>query len=245
MTFDNNQPEANNIYRITTNLKENGWIWETSPLLLADAIQRQVPEVENTSRVSDGNMPVFRIDNTPVYDKNCAYVDAGWFHIFHYDFIAGNADAFSSDPNSIILTSADAQKYFGSTNIIGKIMQVDSSHLTVAGVVKDAPTNSSFQYTSFIPLSNLLKDKARRENDEKWENANYVTFIKTNRPVNKSLLAKKITDVYANKSGDSESTITLLPLQKMHFENDLENSFYAHGRKELCTSFLFLLFSCY
>ncbi len=31
MTFDNNQPEANNIYRITTNLKENGWIWETSP----------------------------------------------------------------------------------------------------------------------------------------------------------------------------------------------------------------------
>ena len=191
LSFDNYHTETNNIYRVTTNLKANGWIWETSPLLLADAIQKEIPEVEKTVRVFDGNLPVFNIKNNPVYEKKCAYVDASWFNIFHYDFINGNANAFAKDPNSIILTASDAIKYFGKTNITGAVMHVDSANLVVRGVVKDAPANSSFQYSSFIPLSNLLKDKNRRENDEQWQNANYVTFIKARTSANASLLEKK------------------------------------------------------
>ncbi len=231
LSFDNYHADANNIYRVTTNLKAEGWIWETTPLLLADAIRKEVPDVEKTARLYDGNMPVFNIKNNPLYDKKCAYVDAGWFDIFHYDFIDGNTNAFAKDPNSIILTASDAIKYFGKTNVAGTVMHADSTNLVVRGVVKDAPANSSFQYTSFIPLSNLLKDKNRRENDEQWENANYITFIKTKLPANAGTLEKKITNVYAKNSGDNEGTITLMPLKQIHFENDIENSVYQHGSK--------------
>jgi putative ABC transport system permease protein len=231
LSFDAYHPGGNHIYRLTTNLKAEGWIWEATPLLLADAVQKEVPEVENTARVFDGNMPVFDIKNNPVYDKKCVYVDASWFDIFHYDFIAGSAEAFAKDPNSIILTASDAIKYFGKTDVTGTVMHVDSTNLVVRGVVKDAPANSSFQYTSFIPLSNLLKDKNRRENDEQWDNANYITFIKAGSSANARLLEKKITGVYAKNSGDNEGTITLMPLKQMHFENDIQNSVYEHGNK--------------
>ena len=51
MSFDNYHKDANNIYRLTTNLKAEGWIWETTPLLLADAIKKDMPEVEKTSKI--------------------------------------------------------------------------------------------------------------------------------------------------------------------------------------------------
>ncbi len=46
ISFDNYHKHAGNIYRLTTNLKSQGWIWETTPLLLADAVKEDVPEIE-------------------------------------------------------------------------------------------------------------------------------------------------------------------------------------------------------
>lgn len=94
MSFDNYK-DADNIYHLTTNLKSQGWIWETTPLLLAGTVKNDVPEIERTARLHTGDMPIFNINNNLSYQKNCAFV-------------------------------------------------------------ADAPANSSFQYTSFIPLSNLL-----------------------------------------------------------------------------------------
>ena len=249
MNFDNNHKDANNIYRVTTNLKVNNWIWETSPLLLADAVKKEVPEVEKTARLYDGNWPVFNINNNATYEKKCAYVDDDWFNIFHYAFIEGNAAAFAQDLNSIILTASAAKKYFGNRNAIGTTIRVDSMSYIVKGVVEDAPPNSSFQYTSFIPLANLLKDKDRRANDEQWENANYITFIKTRSASNENVLAKKITDVFAKNSGDKETTISLVPLKAMHFETEIQNSVFVHGSKTtvyifIVLAFLLLLIAC-
>ena len=231
LSFDDYHKDTKNIYRLTNNLQAHGWIWETTPLLFADVIQKDVPEVELIARVYDGDVPVFNINNNATFEKKCAYIDASWFEIFHYDFINGSAHSFAEDPNSIILTASDAVKYFGRTDITGTVIHVDSTDLVVRGVVKDAPANSSFQYTSFIPLNNLLKDKNRRENDQDWGNANYITFIKTRPSVNVASLEKEITGVYARNASDKETTITLMPLRQMHFENEISNSVYLHGNK--------------
>jgi hypothetical protein len=45
MNFDNYQPDADKVYRLTTSIKENNWIWETTPLLLADAAKKVVMKV--------------------------------------------------------------------------------------------------------------------------------------------------------------------------------------------------------
>lgn len=249
VTFDNYHSDADNIYRVTTNLTENGWVWETSPLLLADAIKKEVPGIDNTARLFDGNMPVFNINNNLSYEKKCAYVDDSWFNIFHYEFIEGNAAAFAKDANSIILTASDAKKYFGSRQVLGTIIRVDSMNLIVKGVIKDAPANSSFQYTSFIPLSNLLKDAGRRQNDEQWQNANYLTFIKTKGGSNEANISKKITDVFRRNSGDNETNLMLIALKDIHFENAIENSVFIHGNHTTvyifsALGFLLLLVAC-
>ena len=248
MSFDNYHNDANNIYRLTTNIKSEGWVWETTPLLLADAIKKDIPEVEKVARLNSG-LPVFNINNNLSYEKNCAYIDNDWFNIFHYDFIEGSAAAFAKDPNSIILTQSEAKKYFGNRRIVGTVIHADSLNLVVKGVIKDAPANSAFQYTAFIPLSNLLLNADIRANDEQWGNANYITFIKAKPGANTTLLTKKLTSIFQKNASDSETTISITNLKDMHFETDLQSSFFVSGNKNSVYIFsvlgiLLLLIAC-
>src|SRR3954467_7406747 len=67
LNFDNYHVDANRIFRINTNLTTNNWVWESTPLLLADAIKKEVPEVETAARLNDNNWPVLTVNGNPVY----------------------------------------------------------------------------------------------------------------------------------------------------------------------------------
>ena len=78
MSFDNYHPDADKIYRLTESLNHNQWIWEGTPLLLAEVAKKAIPEIEKVARINTGNMPVFNLNNNPAYEKKCAYVDDDW-----------------------------------------------------------------------------------------------------------------------------------------------------------------------
>jgi len=244
LNFDRFHTDADKIYRLTTNIKANNWIWENTPLLLADAAKKEIPEIEETARLYTYNQPVFNINNKLTYEKNCAYVDGSWFKLFHYDVLAGNVASFGQNPYSILISATVAKKYFGNRSAIGSSIRIDSLNYQVKAVVSDAPANSSFQYGVFIPLAALLKDKQRRENDEQWQNANYVTFIKLKPFSNVSSVTKKLTAVLQEKSNDTEhsSSISVIALKDMHFENDLQSSAFVHGNHTTVYVFSILAF---
>jgi len=242
ISFDSYHPEADKIYRLTTSIKANGWIWETTPLLMADAAKKNIPEIERMATLNVNNMPVFNINGTLVYEKNCAYVDDEWFNMFHYKFIEGNPNTFSSNPYSIILTASEAKRYFGNRTAVGADIRIDSLNYRVKAIVEDAPANSSFQYNAFIPLSVLLLDKERRENDQNWGNFNYITFVKLKPGTGKAVTEKKLTDILPDNN-DKSTTISLIALKDIHFETGVSSSF-IHGSKSsvyIFTALAFLL----
>ena len=249
MNFDNYHPQSESIYRLTTKVDKGNWIWESTPLLLADAAKKEIPEIEKTARLNDYNSPVFSINGNLVYEKKCAYVDGNWFSIFHYDFIEGNAASFGEDLYSVILTVSEAKKYFGKSEALNATIRIDNKDYLVKGVVADAPSNSSFQYNAFVPLAALLTNKELRENDEQWSNTNYITFAKLKPAVSPLVAAKKLTEVLQKNSGDKEGYISLVSLKDMHFESDLQSSSFAHGNKTTvyifsALAFLLLMIAC-
>jgi putative ABC transport system permease protein len=249
MNFDNFHPQSESIYRLTTKVDKGNWIWESTPLLLADAAKKEIPEIEKTVRLNNYNSPVFNIGGNLITQKKCAYVDGDWFSIFHYDFIEGNATSFGEDLYTVILTASEAKKYFGNREALNATVRIDNKDYLVKGIVADAPSNSSFQYNAFIPLAALLTNKELRENDENWGNANYITFAKLKPSVSPLVAAKKLTDVLQKNSGDKEGYITLVSLKDMHFESDLQSSSFVHGNKTTvyifsALAFLLLLVAC-
>ncbi|MDB5014310.1 MAG: hypothetical protein JWQ25_2512, partial [Daejeonella sp.] len=241
VSYDQDHSQSANIYRLTTSIPSNNWMWETTPLRLADAVRKNVPEITNVSRLFVDNSPVFNINGELIYEKKTAYVDDDWFKIFHYDFVEGSVQSFMQNPNGIILTQFDAQKYFGKQSAIGKTIRIDSTDFQVKAVVKNALPNSSFQYDAYLPLAALLTDKQRRENDEDWRNFNYLTFVKLEQSSNTALTEKKLTHILPDNATE-ETKITLLPLNKLHFESGSAFSAFAHGNQTTVYIFSILAF---
>ncbi|MFD0793946.1 ABC transporter permease [Mucilaginibacter litoreus] len=245
LSFDTDQPDAQNIYRIKNYLaldKTTTWVWENSPYLVGDAVKKQLPEVEAVTRIKPVNYaPVyFNINGEFFPEENAAYVDEKWFKVFKSDFVSGNATAFNQHPFSIILSESKAKKYFANQDAIGKIIKIDSNNYQVQAIVKDAPANSSFRFDAYIPVAARFADVKEQKNELQWGNFYYLTFLKLRPGTNTKTVSGKIKSILEENRKQKNLEIGLTPLADMHFENDLQNSSIIHGEKKIVYIFVIL-----
>ena len=253
--FDSYHQDKEQVYRITNTIAINAsenWIWENSPMLMAETALREIPEVEQTSRViiNTWGGPVLNINNKLYAEKTTAYVDKNWFNIFNYTFKEGNAVAFSQDPFSIIITESKAKKFFGNGEALGQIIKVDTTNYTVKAVVEDNPTNSSFQFDIMLQMGGRLANTETYKNDLTWNNFNYITFVKVRKDADiKQVNAGLNNIIKKNRPDNNNNTVSLVPLTGMYFETDLQSSVMPKGSKKTVYIFsvlgiLLLLTAC-
>ena len=127
-----------------------------TPPILAIDLKKNLPEVENALRLYGMGSQVVHVGNQNFKeDGNITYADEDFFKVFNFPLINGNAANVLSERNKVVISERAAQKYFGKSNAVGKIFTLpnnDSILYTVAGVAKNFPANSSFQYDIIIPL---------------------------------------------------------------------------------------------
>jgi putative ABC transport system permease protein len=101
-------------------------------------------------RIQPGYETVVRVGNQSFVEKgNTAFADAGFFQVFDFPLVKGNPATVLTGHNKVVLSETAAKKYFGNEEAIGKTLllpQQDSLMLTVSGVAKDFPANSSFRF---------------------------------------------------------------------------------------------------
>lgn len=234
--YNSCHPGHENIYRITSTLAVNNnekWVWESSPMLMSDAAQKGIPEIDNAARVvvNTWGAPVFHIGRQLFSEKTSAWVDKTWLDIFHYEFIAGSAAAFSQSPFSIILSESKAKKYFGNSNATGQIIKVDTVNYTVTGVVRDNPSNSSFQFDVLLQMEGRLSNINVFNNDKTWNNFGYITFLKLQPGADTAKVAQKLNAVINSNRRDNTAVISIRSLGDIYFEGDLQSSEMPHGNK--------------
>lgn len=78
--------------------------------------------------------------------------------MFQYPLITGDASTVLDEPTSIVITGSLGKALFNDEGPLGKIIRVDNEHdLTVTGILKDIPSNSSFQFDCLLPYSFRLQ----------------------------------------------------------------------------------------
>src|SRR5207253_4391757 len=89
----------------------------------------------------------------------------------------GNPKTVLSDPFSIVLSETTALKFFGTADVVGKTLKIEEGrgieNLTITGVAKNAPANSSIQFDVLVPFKYLQL----MWHDEYWLNEYHTTFI--------------------------------------------------------------------
>ncbi|HTD98241.1 MAG TPA: ABC transporter permease [Mucilaginibacter sp.] len=245
LSFDKDQPGAENIYRLTSKInvsKNETWIWESSQYILADFAKREVPEIERMTRMRPKTYDALnmRYGGKIISEKQSAFVDDQWFNVFHYDFIEGSAQSFNKNPFSLILTASTAKKYFGKEDAIGKVLRIDTINYQVQAVVKDNPANSSFQYNVLIPMSAEMANPDTKKNNLQWGNYNYISFLKLKQGSSKAIVANKLVKILHQNKKDEGALYSLEKLTDIHFENDLQNSSFAHSNRAIVNVFIIL-----
>ncbi|HEY9003879.1 MAG TPA: ABC transporter permease [Mucilaginibacter sp.] len=159
-SYDKHHKNAENIYRITTDLALTGDKHHnatTSPPI-APAIKRDFPEVlQFTRHVGTGGKNLLKYKEQSFYEENLAYVDSTFFDVFSYHFVAGkNTPGLLAQPYSIVLLKSVSDKLFGNADPINKVITIsngDGKHdFRVAAVVDNSLGKSVLEDHIFVTM---------------------------------------------------------------------------------------------
>jgi len=206
VSYDKFHERADQLYRVSLEYSFGGQTSKTSvsPTALLPALQKNFPEIENGVRLfnpSSGRSYTVRYEEKLYAENKFHYADSTFFKIFTFPLLAGNPDKVLTDPNTVVVTTSTAQKYFGHENPIGKILEINrDAHYTVTGVVQDPPSNSLIQFDFIGSFSSL--DAAR---ELSWWTANYETYVVMNNVADVGRLTEK-TEALVKQELASELT---------------------------------------
>ena len=146
--YDRHHTNAERIYRVALDrvYPERNVMWAPIPPGVRDGLVAELPEVEAATRISRMSQPV-STERIKTFDEPVIAVDDTFFKIFSHRFIHGDVKTALSQPASVVITKKAAEKYFETTDAIGKSLTIDRVGLfNVSGVIEDLPETSHIHY---------------------------------------------------------------------------------------------------
>jgi putative ABC transport system permease protein len=182
-SFDLFHKNSPHLFRINTTYADNktGLIERTGGTgqVQGPAFKRQIPEIQDYVRIFGGDIKENVKSSDKAFSLGAVFVDSSFFNVFTFPLLSGDPNTALNNKNSIVVTEKTARKFFGTTDVRGKRLDVadtpDSlfASFIISAVVKDPPVNSSIQFDIIIPFSYLQT----MFNDNNWLNAYLGTFV--------------------------------------------------------------------
>ncbi|GAA4803464.1 ABC transporter permease [Olivibacter ginsenosidimutans] len=223
-SYDRFHKDYSRIYRFFACLDANT-VWEEVPGPLA-IFSKSLPEIEAVVRINENNGQVLATeDRSTVLDGfTTAYVDSSFLSLFNFELLEGKPIQLFRDPHSIVLTESTAKQFFGNDNPIGKVLQFRGDNVTVTGLMRDFPDNSSMTFDALLPMTLYAQRFTANGGNGDWKTIDvdmgsyaFSTFVKLRDDTNPEVVGKKFTQLYTDAQNKS-STIQfgLQPLADMH-----------------------------
>lgn len=174
LSFDKYNEHADRIYRVDTDIRFGGsdFIIANGPDPLAKVLKQEFPQIEAVARFRGQGNQLFRKGRENIMEERVIYADASIFDVFTLPVLDGNPRQALQQPNTVVITESTAKKYFGKTAVAGQYMETGDRNLQIAGVIRDIPTTSHFNFDFFISLETL--EESRRNH---WLGNNFNTYL--------------------------------------------------------------------
>jgi ABC-type antimicrobial peptide transport system permease subunit len=254
--YDKSIPDYQRLYRVQRNYDSNGdtLTFTTTSLKLADALRNQVPEVEYVAETGYEGSHGLLVGEKKLYTPGMI-TGADFLKMFQYPLIAGNASTVFKDAYSIVLTQSTAKALFGNENPINKTVRFDNEHdLKVSGILKDLPSNSSFDFNFLVPFSYLeqTNDRVKRNRTGSYGNNSYRIYVKLKEGAAYASVYPKIRNIEHTEPDNRNamnSYVTLQPLERWHLYSNYVNGkdtagFLEYVRMFTIIGLLVLLIAC-
>ena len=219
------------------------------------------PEIESGVKILDiERVPVTSEEQT-FYESRFYAVDSTFFNIFSIPLLEGDPETVLAEPNTMVITDNIALKYFGNTDVIGRVLKVDISwgsgivDFKIIAVSEEVPDNSHFHYDILVSSASFPD----YINNTGWSANNFISYIVLNKGATKAGMEEKLK-AFTRKYMGGESfdkwvargnywEYFLQPVTEIHLNSDLNGEFEANGNQTYVSIFsvisiIILLIAC-
>ncbi|ARK09568.1 FtsX-like permease family protein [Fibrella sp. ES10-3-2-2] len=184
--------------------------------------KRQLPEVEQIVRISEGMGPVWVQADADHKQKpnNVGFADPSLLTVMGFSLADGDPQTALTEPGKIVLTKPLAEKLFGNQNPVGRSITYDKNYpLTVSGVFADLPTNTIFRFDALVSLASVPTLGDRKK--ESWAYAGFLDTYLVLRPgTDVAKTAEKLKSVNKGvKFMDAKASFLLEALPDLHLHS--------------------------
>jgi putative ABC transport system permease protein len=242
LSYDRYPKDAKNIYRVLVSVTGNGKlaVYPDVDVAVGKGMQQTFPEVKSFARVVP-ETDFIKYKDKEFKEQHLAFADSNFLQMFSIPLIEGNGSGALVQPNSMVISKAFAQRYFGSEDPMGKmlVLGTQGNLFKVTGVFDIVPDRSHFHFDAFFSLSTW------HIVHETWSNIGIYTYLELQPNADPKKLEKKFPQLVARyvvpevqhdmgiSVAEAEKSVntfifSLQPLTKIHL--------YSHTKYELETN---------
>src|SRR4051812_1953051 len=242
-SYDRYNKKADRIFRVDDEIKFGGNEFKlaVSSDPMGATLKKDYPEVEQYARIYTDGPQLLKTGTEFIREENIVHADSTLFDVFTLPAIAGNTKTALNEPNTVVITQSMAKKYFGTGDVLGKVIIKGNTSYKITAVIRDIPQNSHFHFNMMFSMDNV---------DYGWGNYlsnNFHTYIVLKKGTDPAAFNKNFDQVVDNyilpqakqfmqigsmeefRRSGNKLRYYLTPLTDIHLHSDLTAEFSANG----------------
>jgi predicted permease len=223
LSYNDYFPNKENLYKIKDQQTYDGntFTFDATPGPLAKSIKEEIPGIKNTARTTWGNQSLFSIGDKDIYEPGL-FVDPSFLSMFKLAFLKGNPSTAFNELHSMVISKKMAEKFFESTDVIGKSLKVDNKQAyVISGVFDDLPENVSFKFDWLAPFRIFEEQNQWLQN---WGNNGIVTYVETAPNASIKAINKKLHNYLDSKSSGLNAKFSIYPMNRWRLYDRFDQS---------------------
>jgi len=145
-----------------------------------------------------------------VFNEDALFVDPSFLDIFTFPLLSGDAETALSSRSNVVLTESTAIRLFGTTDVVGKTMEVrvgtEYEVVDVTAVAADPPGNSTLQFGMLMPIETWIPVQFPQAVGQfGWSLVK--TYVRMRSDANPEDLNESFDALYASTNGDYLQTL--------------------------------------
>ncbi len=234
LSYDKFHQNKDDIYRVVfTNYTQGEFVGNSASTVsgLGPAIQETFSENLDIVRLIPLNETIVTYhsnENEAIrfVEEKLTYADPSFFNIFSFPLIEGDANKVLSAPQTVIISTSIAKKYFDNQEAVGKLLNIgEAEPFRVDGVFEDMPENSHLQFDFILSYQTLDEQK-----DQDWSWSDTFTYILLPPSTSSRNLEDGLSTVVRNyHSEGSLDSYHLQPLSDIYLNDTFRSSAVRSG----------------
>lgn len=250
LSFDKMHSKYDRIVRpitIQVNVEPNRH-YGSNPMIMATTMDEEFPEIESqVTLYRYGNQINYTLDGQNYTDRDFFFSTPELFEVFDFELIRGDEETALQEPKSVIISESKAIAIFGSTDVMGKVLETQGGDVKITGVMKDIPDNSHIFAELFF--SELLPANIQENIVGSWTNFDSsASYLVLTPGTDLNALQAKMLELTKSRMPQNIGnmvTFELQPLADIHFGSAHIESDIARFKSDKTYTTIFIFISIF